>query len=411
MGGARDRMAPIAELGLWVAGAALIAGAAGMRLPSGLLASSTPTPTAAAVLSGSSGASATPAPTSSPTPGSSAAPTLSPLVRKFQADLARKDFQFQATGTGSMSAVGASQSADFTLSGSMSYKAGEEADTTKTTSQGKTIADDSVYAGNYAYERSDGGPWLKKTRQASDNDADWQIFLSPARLFVDTGVEIKNGAALHRLEVADPAALGAEVDATGIVANAQLTLVFWVKADGTPADIRMEGTWDEPVNGVQAHVTTAEEFVLTRWSGVTIAAPKNPWQWIVDDLDGLAFGLPSNWSKSQTNNTLGLTSYLCATGQMDYQSSASTPMTLDTFADEVIAGLAAPAEGRKATTVSGVPAVTFGIHRSIQKDYESVTVLLRSGRSYEFLFFGLAGKDAATDAMAAQVLSTLEFTS
>jgi hypothetical protein len=411
MSTAGNRIAAIAELGLWVTAAALIASAAGMRLPAGILAYSTPTPAAVAVPSGSPGATATSTPTPSPTPSPSAAPTLSPLVSEFQAYLARKGFQFQATGTGTQSAVGTNLSMDVTLSGSMSYRAGDESDSTNMTSQGKTIADDTVYAGSYAYERSNGGPWIRKPRKASDDNAESGVFFSPSRLFVDAGVETKDGAALHRLEVADPDALGAELDAIGIVSNAHVTLTFWTKDDGTPVVFRVEGTWDEPVDGVQAHVTTAQEFVLTKLSGVTITPPKNPWQWIADDTDGIAFGAPSNWSKSDVNKSISGTTYLGPTGEIVCVNGDAGSETLAQAVDGAIAGFADPAEDRTATTVGGEPATHFGVHRSKQKDYASVAVVLHGERGYEFLVFGAKGQDAATDAMAAQILATLEFTS
>ena len=71
MSRAGDGVAAIAELALWVTAAALIASAAGMRLPGGLLASPTPTPTPTAVAapSGSPGVTVSPAPRPSSTPG------------------------------------------------------------------------------------------------------------------------------------------------------------------------------------------------------------------------------------------------------------------------------------------------------------------------------------------------------
>ena len=69
MSAAGDRIAAIAELALWVTAAALIASVAGMRLPGGLLAAPTPTPTAVAGPSGSPGATLTPVPRPSSTLG------------------------------------------------------------------------------------------------------------------------------------------------------------------------------------------------------------------------------------------------------------------------------------------------------------------------------------------------------
>jgi hypothetical protein len=70
-----------------------------------------------------------------------------------------------------------------------------------------------------------------------------------------------------------------------------------------------------------------------------------------------------------------------------------------------------PAVGKKATVVGGEPAVRFGVHRSIQQDYVSVTLVLHNGRLYQFLLLGVAGKDAAADDTLAQIMTTIQFTS
>lgn len=401
-----DRVASIGELGLWVTGAVLIASAAGMRLPANLIASSSasPTPQPTAVASESASASASLAPTPTPTP----APTLSPLVRKFQAYLARRDFQFQATQTGSQSVSGANLSLELRTTGSMSYKAGDASETTKTTVQEKLLTTDKVYAGSYTYQRINDGPWVKKPRQHSDI-VSWGMLFSSSRLFVDTGVETKNGSALHRLEVADPNAFSAELDTLGTITDAHVTLVFWTKDDGTPAAFRMEGTWDQPVNGAPAHVTSAQEVSFTKLSGVTITTPKNPWQWIVDDTTSIAFGVPTDWSKTDTNKAIGATTYEGPSGAILYLTFAANGLTLDQAVAAVLAASKDPAGAQVAMTVGGEPATRFGLHRSKQKDYLVEVVALHGGEVYEIAFLG-SGKDTATDALAVQILATLEFT-
>ena len=407
MGSSGGRTAAIAELSLWVVGAALIAGAAGVRVPIELPSSSTtaaPTPTPGAVAA----VSASPSPTATLAPSPTPVPTLSPIVRKLQAILARKDFQFQATGTGTQSALADNLSVDLTMSGSVGYKGGDEADATKMTSNGTTVADDTVYAGSFAYERINGGPWIKKPRKSSDT-AMWRILLSPSRMFVETGVETRNGSELHRLEVADPAALGAEFDGVGTLTDAHVTAVFWTKDDGTPVVLRMEGTWTQPVSGITAKVTTVQEFTITRLSGVTIATPKNPWQSIVDGVAAIEFGVPPDWRKSEANQSIGATTYQGASGAILYLTFDAAGMTLDQATDAVVAAAADPPGSRKATTVAGAPAILVGFHRAKQKDYLLEAVVLHGGKAYEIGFLG-SGSDAATDALAAQILGTLAFT-
>jgi hypothetical protein len=409
MSGARDTLASVAEFSLWVAAAALIAGAAGMRLPAGLLAPSTPAPMAS--VPGGPGPLAAASPSAVPTlaPAPTPVPTLSPLVARFQANLARKDFQFQATGTESLSYASAGQSQDVVAAISINYKAGDEADTSKLTAAGQTSVRDSVNTGTHDYERVNGGPWIDKPRPKTDRASSLAMF-SPKRLFVDTGVETKNDKRLHRLEAADPGGFSAEMATLQSATDVHLTLTFWTNDAGVPAAFRMDGTLQISVRGVEIRETIAQELTFNKLSGVSIAAPKKPWKWIVDGLDAFAFGLPSNWKSSGVNRLLGLTTYTDATHYtFGYVTDSAGLNSLDTAANQIITQVAEPVEGRKATTVAGQPAVQFGVHRTKQKDYLSETVVLCGGKVYQFVFLGAAG-DAAIEAMAAQILGTIAFT-
>jgi hypothetical protein len=412
MGRPTNRIAAIAEFGLWVVVVALIASALGMRLPFDLptFASASHAPGIGALASAGPSASVTPAPTptAAPTPAPTPAPTASPIVKKLQAYLARKDFQFQATQTGSNSFTGTNGSVEEKISGTVAYKVNDEADTTKTTFQGKTTTQDSVYTGTSTYERTDAGPWIKRARTPADT-AQTKVLLSPTRLFVDAGVETKNGSSLHRLEVADPAALSAAVVATGTVTSAQLTATFWTKDDGTPVYLRLDGTADQQVNGATVHATIAQELALIKWSGVTIATPKNAWQQVVDGVAGMTFGLPADWTVSDLNKPLGITTYAGQSGQLAYASESGTGLTLDQAVARVAATFVDAPGARTQSTVGGEAAIQFGVHRTKQKDYVSTFVLLHAGQLYQFGFWGQSS-DAATDKLAAQIMGTLAFT-
>ena len=407
-----DRIAVVAEFGLWVTGAALIASAAGMRLPPvslppNLIPAPAPTHAPVDVI----GLKVSPSPGSSATlePSATAAPTISPVVQGLAARLASKDFQFKAAGTATESFVAENSSVDIAATGSFSYKAGDEAESTKMTSGGKTMSYDNVYGANNAYVRKNGGPWVKKPRQASDT-AMWQIMLAPGRRFVDVGVETKNGARLHRLVAADPVALSSEIDSLepGVGAS-HVNLTFWTRDDGTPVVFRLEGTWDQTVAGLKAHVTAAHEFVISNLSGVTIAPPAGAWQWIVDSI-GIGFGVPPGWARTNVNSAVGWTTYGNATATIGYVTDEAGGRTFNQAVDFVEESLADPAQNRTETTVGGEPAARFGIHRSKQKDYVSETVVVHNGKIYQFVFFA-AGKDSVADALASQILATLEFTS
>lgn len=270
-----------AEAGIWIAGAALIASAAGMHWSADLpkvdldaltgaksSASASGSPVASASASPFASASAA---VKSPTPGPPA--TISPIVGKYLAVVAKPDFQFKCRYTSSTTFTLSGTAYDDNLAGTMSYKAGDAADSRTETINGVVTTYDYVYLGSTQYESRDGAAWTKSARPASDV-ASSKLLFTPAVMFVDRGVETKNGAQLHRLEIADADAFSkAMLKASDGTTAAQLKYTVWVADDGTPAGFRIEGWMQTPVGGVSTKATTVEEFLVTATSGVTITAP------------------------------------------------------------------------------------------------------------------------------------------
>jgi hypothetical protein len=264
-----------AEAGIWIAGAALIASAAGMHwsvdLPAVDLTTLTgSSPSAAAPGSQLASASASAA-VNSPKPVAS--PTISPIVGRYLAVVAKPDFQFKGEYTSSTTFTLSGTAFDDSQTGTMSYKAGDTTDSRTETINGAVSTYDYVFLGSTQYESRDGAAWTKSARPASDV-ASTKLLFTPALTFVDKGVETKNGTSLHRLEIADQDAFSAAMLKTSDGASAaQLKYTVWVADDGTPADFKLEGWMQTPVSGVSTKVTTVEEFSVTATSGVTITAP------------------------------------------------------------------------------------------------------------------------------------------
>lgn len=264
-----------AELGIWIAGAALIASAAGMHWSVDLSAVDLSAitgsnPSAAASPSHAPSASAS-APAKSPTPGPS--PTMSPVVVKYLAVVAKPDFQLKCKYTISSTFTFNATPFNDSVDGTMAYKAGDATDSRTETINGIATAYDYVYLGSAQYKRTNGTAWVKSARPASDV-ASSKLLFSPAVMFVDKGVETKNGAQLHRLEMADQDAFSkAMVKASDGATAAQLKYTVWVADDGAPADFKFEGWMQTLVSGVSTKVTTVQEFLLTAASGVRITAP------------------------------------------------------------------------------------------------------------------------------------------
>jgi hypothetical protein len=266
-----------AEAGIWIAGAALIASAAGMHWSVDLpvvnlsaLTGSSPSAAASGSQAASASASASVA-VKSPIPGAS--PTMSPIVGKYLAVVARPDFQFKGKYTSSTTFTLSGTAYDDSQTGTMSYKAGDATDSRTETINGSVTTYGYVYLGPTQYKSTNGAAWIKSARPASDIASNKLLF-TPSMPLVDKGVETKNGAQLHRLEIADPDAFSTAMLKTSDGATAaQLKYTVWVADDGTPADFKIEGWMQMLVSGVSTKATTVEEFLVTATSGVTITAP------------------------------------------------------------------------------------------------------------------------------------------
>jgi hypothetical protein len=260
-----------AEAGIWIAGVALIAGAAGMHWSVNLPAVDLSTLTGAKSSAAASGSPATSAAIKSPTPLPS--PTVSPIVTKYLAVVAGPDFQFKAKYNETLTFTLNETPYTDSVTGAMSYRGGDAADNRTETLNGAAATYGYVYLGSTQYKSTNGAAWIKSTRSASDLASNKLLF-TPTMAFVDKGVESKNGAQLHRLEIADADAFSKALRSTSTGATAaQLKYTVWVTDDGTPADFKIEGWMQTMVSEVSTKVTTVEEFQVTATSGVTIAAP------------------------------------------------------------------------------------------------------------------------------------------
>lgn len=263
-----------AEAALWVAGAAIVAGMAGahwdveMPLDMGSLTGSTPAPSV------STSPSASPSPTVAlQTLASGASPTISPIVAKYQAYVARADYQFKAKYTSVATLILNGSPFESDEDGTMSYLAGDYSRNTRQTVSGAVTTIGEVAIGSADYQSVNGAAWTKSVRSANDA-ANSRLTFAPVALFVDKGVETENSRQLHRLDIADPVAYSkAMVKATDGATGCQVTYSVWVDDNGVPQAIKLSGWVQEPVRGVSTKITEDEEFRVIATSGVTITAP------------------------------------------------------------------------------------------------------------------------------------------
>jgi hypothetical protein len=270
-----------AEASLWVAGALLVAGAAGMHwnvdLP-GVVA--TPSPAIVASTSPGPSAGATAIAHGSAGPSSRASqPVPNTVLGKFKAFMNNADLQFKAdTWT---QVYGADASGTLLLvtkaTGTDSLKADDcsevytgSVQTGSSTTKGSSQA---VNVGTVHYELT-GKAWTHRDRMPSDKCSAWMPWIKDWS-YTDTGVELFSGVRGHRLELQESAAFATllESRSTG-TSNWSVTLAYWVDDDGKPLYAQISGTFDNKTgNGVSLKNTTIMQFHFTSFSGVTITAP------------------------------------------------------------------------------------------------------------------------------------------
>jgi hypothetical protein len=199
---------------------------------------------------------------------------------------AASDPNFQAEGpiTGSMTARNGSIALEMTLSGHARFKGGDSAMAMTMAVSGTasnlaigTIASSSetVAVGDWKYERTNGGPWHRSARDES-GDA-FEASLDRAGGLVDKGIESHYGRSLHRLEPRDTAAI--PPDAIGLGAgqgysDVKMTVTFWAEADGTPAGLVFDGTFETTSDGTTMDWTATLDFAFDSHSGVVIEVPE-----------------------------------------------------------------------------------------------------------------------------------------
>jgi hypothetical protein len=255
-----------AEAALWLAGAALIANAAGWHFDLQI-----PAPDAGSSPTATRVATASISPSAMSSPGAS--PTMSPIVKLYQAFVARPDLQMEATLSAIETGNVGGKAVEISITGKTSYKAGDDASYQTLRVNGIVTLSDSINIGAVSYSRVDGGAWTKSSRLASNIALD-KLKFSPTLDLVDQGPEVKNGAELHRLAVRDTTAFSkAMLKTIAGATDAGYTYTVWVKNDGTPVVFKLAGWMQAPINGTSTRLQYTEETVVTATSEVTIAAP------------------------------------------------------------------------------------------------------------------------------------------
>lgn len=234
-----------AEASLWIAGAAVVAGAAGAHW-------SMPSVDVGALIAQS-------------WPGAS-----STVVKNFTSRITATDFQASGSVAGTMTVTAGSKKFDGTVSGAIKLNGKDSSLTVTTSMAGSKTTNETVSVADSDYERTNGGKWTKSAR--SSTGLDISSLLSAGGL-TDKGVQSHDGRQLHRLETGKPLDPKTVGFGDTSMSNPKFTLTFWATDDGTPAGMTMAGTWTQDMSGTAANASMSLDFNFEKLSGVKIEAP------------------------------------------------------------------------------------------------------------------------------------------
>jgi hypothetical protein len=232
-----------AEASLWLAGAAIVAGAAGAHWDM-------PSVDAASLID-------------------KVWPAASPSLVERYASKVGADFEASGPVAGTISVTISGKTIDGTYSGVFKMKGMDSSSALTVTLAGSTTTSDEVSVGDSDYTRTNGGAWTKKARSS----AGLSFGALAADDVTDKGVETHNGQRLHHLDPVKP------FDAKSLFSDPNITagtfaVVLWAEDDGTPAGFTISGSWTEEVDGAPAQTTISLDYTFEALSGVTIVAPE-----------------------------------------------------------------------------------------------------------------------------------------
>jgi hypothetical protein len=127
---------------------------------------------------------------------------------------------------------------------------------------------------------------------------------------------------------------------------------IWVDSSGNVAGFGGTLVWGESVDGVPAAHLLEIDVLLEEPDGTAIAAPKNPWTWIVDEKMGIALALPSSW---QGTTVEGWQYYFDAKAQIGFRFALGNVGgdSAKKVGADLVAGYGAEVDSRYRTTLDG----------------------------------------------------------
>lgn len=272
---------------------------------------------------------------------------------------------------------------------------------------------DEIVVDGHRYTSRDDKVWVDRGTKAAGTDL--KSVLAGADTAVDSGVAKVDGISAHKIVTAPDkvdVAPGLGID-IWTFDEESTTLRIWADDAGKPVGFGAAMSWKVTLGGVSQAVTADLDVMFKAATSADIKAPPAPWQWIEDKPAGIALGIPSGWKSTDVNKSLGLTTYLDpASGTIiAYINLGAAGAVSETQAIEAIAAKLNDAPSAPQPAVVGSEdALWMTVHRTKQKDYEVVALVLHETLAYQILVVGDPANQKAVDAQALQVFSAVEFT-
>jgi len=342
--------------------------------------------------------SATLEPTASPSPSPSPSPSAD-VGSAFIAKVGAFGFAARSTVAGELDLGSARYAIDgtFDVSGVTQHRL-----VTVHSPQSQPV--ETIYAEGVTYARTGSGPWYVK--KPTLHDSELTAFFKAVKTVTDTGVETKNGSALHHLTL--PAGTTIAPSAFGMtdpsISGVTGSVEFWAAEDGSPAVMGVQESWQQQSGGATVSATMALELTFSGvGSTVSIVPPADVWTTYASSLSKVTFGYPQDWDLFK-NLKSGKLRFDEVAGPGDTYAEVYRYASLGYTANEIVSFVASNpdhvpgfhVDGIKTVKVAGLTGRQMRIHATFKgkKRYWIYTFGLKGSYFYEVDVFDNKGHEA-----------------
>jgi hypothetical protein len=397
LGGA---IAFVAEAGIWVAGAALVASAAGAHWD-------TPQVDFNTLL----GPAKSPSTSGSPGPSATASASIAPAptgqlnfarAAELHANLAALT---QASGaiTGTLRVASTSSK----ITGSIGFNA--SGSSIAFNQDGKAMTSE-IVAGGTRYLRFAAGPWVN--HGPKQKDATLAATLGGADSSSDIGIQAFAGKQLHRIEspiASLNVAEGLGLDTSQWV-NPTGTFRVWADDAGVAVGFGASLLWSQANAGHLVDCRLEIDVKFDTKPKVSVAAPKDSWAWITDNSEGISYAVPAKWVKDAKPASPYAFTYTASDGKLAEYSLPAQSQTLDFFVGVYTDALTAKSLKAGNAVSADLAGESATVVPTSTSRYTVAVLAIHANRIYTFVFVGNANA-AASAKLYGGILDTIRWTS